>query len=173
MSWIIYLVLAAFAVYLSYNFAALSLFGAPRSLSQTFYEFKARKSWQRVLFPVMMVSMGALLVPAWLEISEGSDFMFTAFLAVVGIVFTGSAPAFNNSDLENKVHTGSAIFAAVSAILWIILVAKLWWFIIVWTVMVSLIALLTNTWKTSLVYWLETVAFMSTFTAIIAYFINR
>ena len=119
-----------------------------------------------------MVSMGALLVPAWLEISDGSDFMFTAFLAVVGIVFTGSAPAFNNSDLENKVHTGSAIFAAVSAILWIILVAKLWWFIIVWTVMVSLIALLTETWKTSLVYWLETIAFMSTFTAIIAHFLS-
>lgn len=172
MSWIIYLVLAAFAVYMSYNFAALSLFGTPRSLSQTFYEFKARKSWQRVLFPVMMVSVGALLVPAWLEISEGSDFMFTAFLAVVGIIFTGSAPAFRNSDLEDKVHTGSAIFAAVSTILWIILVAKLWWFIIVWTVMVSLIALLTETWKTSLVYWLETIAFMSTFTAIIAHFLS-
>ena len=150
----------------------LSLFGIPKSLSQTFYEFKHRKSWQRVLFPVMMISMGFLLIPAWLEISEGSDFMFTAFLAVVGIILTGSAPAFNNSDLEDKVHTGSAIFAAVSAILWIILVAKLWWFIIIWAVIISLVALLTETWKTSIIYWLETIAIMSTFTSIIYYFFN-
>ena len=172
MSWIIYLVLAAFALYLSYNFAALSLFGTPKSLSQTYYEFKSRKSWQRFLFPAMMVGMGFLLMPAWLEISEGSNFMFTAFLAAAGIIFTGTAPAFNRSDLENKVHTGSAIFAAVFALLWIILVAKLWWFILVWSVMVALIAVLTGTWKSGLVYWLETVAFLSTFTAIIAHFVT-
>lgn len=172
MSWIIYLVLAAFAMYLSYNFAALSLFGTPKSLSQTYYEFKSRKSWQRFLFPTMMVSLGFLLMPAWLEISEGSYFMFTAFFAAAGIIFTGTAPAFNRSDLENKVHTGSAIFAAVFALLWIILVAKLWWFILVWLVMITLIALLTGTWKSGLVYWLETVAFMSTYTAIIAHFLS-
>lgn len=171
MSWVIYLVLAAFALYLSYNFAALSLFGTPRSLSQTFYEFNERKPWQRFLFPIMMVGMGFLLLPAWLEISEGSNFMFTAFFAAAGIIFTGSAPAFNSSSMENKVHTISAIFAAVFALLWIILVAQLWWFIIVWAVMLALVAVLTGTWKTGLVYWLETVAFMSTFTAIIAHFV--
>ena len=172
MSWIIYLVLAAFALYLSYNFAALSLFGAPKSLSNTFYQFNERKPWQRFLFPIMMVGMAFLLLPAWLEISEGSDFMFTAFFAAAGILFTGAAPAFNSSSLENKVHTISAIFAAVFALLWIILVAQLWWFIFVWLVMVVLIALLTGTLKSGLVYWLETIAFMSTFTAIIAYFVS-
>ena len=172
MSWIIYLVLAAFALYLSYNFAALSLFGTPKSLSNTYYQFNERKPWQRFLFPVMMVGMAFLLLPAWLEISEGSDFMFSAFFAAAGILFTGAAPAFNSSTLENKVHTISAIFAAVFALLWIILVAGLWWFILVWLVMVVLIALLTGSLKSGLVYWLETVAFMSTFTAIIAHFIS-
>ena len=171
MTWIVYLVLAAFAIYLMYNFAALSIFGVPRSLSNTFYLYQERTPWQRFLFPVMMVGMGFLLLPAWLEISEGSNFMFTAFFAAAGIIFTGAAPAFNSSSMENKVHTGSAIFAAVFALLWIILVAKLWWFIIVWAVMVALVAVLTGTWKTGLVYWLETIAFMSTFTAIIAHFV--
>ena len=171
MSWIIYLVLAAFAMYLCYNLSALSLFGAPYSLSKTYYLFQERKSWQRFLFPVMMIGMGLLLLPAWLEISALSPFMFTAFLAAGGIIFTGAAPAFNNSQMENRVHTVSAIFAAIFALLWIILVAKLWWFIIVWAVLISLVALLTNTWKTSYVYWLETIAFLSTFTSIIAFFI--
>ena len=170
-SWIIYLVLAAFGIYISYNFAALSLFGVPHSLSQTFYEFKKRKPIQRFLFPIMMVSMGFLLLPAWLEISNGSNFMFTSFLATAGILFTGFAPAFNRSDMENMVHSVSAILAATFALLWIILVANLWWFIVVWFVIASLIAFLTGTYKKSLIYLLETVSFMSTFTSIKAHFI--
>lgn len=171
MSWILYLVLGAFALYLCYNFAALSLFGAPKSLSNTFYLFQERKPWQRFLFPVMMVGMAFLLLPAWLEISAASPLMFMAFFAAGGILFTGAAPAFNSGQMENRVHTISAIFAATFALLWVIFVAKLWWFIIVWFVLIALISLLTNTWKTSYVYWLETVAFMSTFTAIIAFFL--
>ena len=82
MSWIVYLVLAAFVLYMSYNFAVFNLFGIPKSLSQTYYDFMSYKYWMKILFPIMMVSVGVMLLPAWLEISEGSDFMFTAFLAV-------------------------------------------------------------------------------------------
>ena len=171
MNWMIYLVLAAFALYFSYNLAILNLFGIPNSLSQTYYEFKERKSWQRIFFPIMMLGVGILLLPAWLEISEGTNFMFTAFFAAGGIMFSGSAPAFNSSDLEDRVHTGSAFFAAIFALLWVILVANLWWFIIVWGIIFILIALITKTLKTGLIYWLETITFISTFTSIIAHFI--
>lgn len=171
MTWIIYLVLAAFSIYLMYNFAALATFGVPRSLNMTFYLFKERKAWQRFLFPIMMIGMAFLLLPAWLELSPLSPFQFTAFFAAAGIIFTGAAPNFNSSDLENKVHMSSAIFAAVFALLWVILVAKVWWFILVWLVLVFLVALLTNSLKTGYIYWLETIAFLSTFTAIISQFI--
>ena len=173
MSWEIYFVLIAFVLYLSYNFAALSLFGIPKSLSQTYYEFKDHKSWMRFLFPIMMLGMGMLLAPAWLEISKGSNFMFTAFIAVVGIMFTGSAPAFDSGKLENNIHTESAIIASIFAILWVILVSKLWWLLIVWAVVFSFIAFVTESWKTSILYWLESITFMSTFTAIMAHFMAQ
>ena len=173
MSWIIYLVLLAFAIYTCYNFSSLSLFGTPPSLSQTYYMYNDRKKWQRFLFPLMMVTMAICLLPAWLEISEGSNFQFTAFLAAVGIIFTGFAPEFKKDKMTNTVHTVSAIFAATFALLWIILVAKLWWFIIIWLLFVLMMSLLTQTTTKCLVYWLETIAFMSTFTAIIAYFITK
>ena len=120
----------------------------------------------------MMMTMAGFLMPAWLEVSEGHNLQFMAFFAAGGIMFTGAAPAFDSSDLENKVHTYSAIFAAIFALLWIFFVAHLWYFIIVWFIVIALIALLSNTIKTSFVYWLETVAFMSTFTSIIAYYVN-
>ena len=172
MDWKILLVLAAFLIYWAYNSAALSMFSAPKSLSMTYYLFQERKKWQRLLFPIMMVSMAGLLLPAWLEISEGSNFQFMAFFAAAGIMFTGTAPAFQSSSLENKVHTISAIFAAVFALLWVAFVAKLWYFILVWFIVISLVALLTKSVKTSYIYWLETIAFMTTFTSVIAYYVG-
>jgi hypothetical protein len=54
--------------------------------------------------------------------------------------------------------------------LWVIFVANLWYIIIVWFVLIAIAALLTKTFKFAIIYWLETVAFMSTFTSIIVYF---
>ena len=47
----------------------------------------------------------------------------------------------------------SAISAAIFALLWIIFVANLWYVIIVWFVVMLLIALLTNSVKTSYIYF--------------------
>jgi hypothetical protein len=104
--------------------------------------------------------------------SEGSNLEFMSFLAGDGIMFTGTVPTFKSSKLEDRVHTISAIVAAVFALLWVIFVAHLWYIILIWFVIVTLIALLSNSVKTSLVYWLETIAFMSTFMSIIIYYLS-
>jgi hypothetical protein len=169
MDWKIIFVISAFIIYAIYNAIALSLFGVPKSLSMTYYLFMEKKKWLSVWFPVMMLSMVVLLIPSWLEISDGSYLQFMAFLAAGGIMFTGSAPAFKSSDLENKVHTGSAAFAAIFALLWVIFVSQFWQFIVVWFIFCAFASVWTNTYKTSYIYWLETVAFLSTFSSIIAY----
>lgn len=167
MSTVLICVSIAFAIYLIYNGVALRLFGVPESLSNTFYLYNDKKKHLGILFPIMMVSMAGLLLPAWLEISALSSLQFTAFLAAAGIVFTGSAPAFKSNDLEKRVHTVSALVAAVFALLWVIFVSKLWFIILIWLAVVALIAFITKTIKSSYIYWLETVAFMSTFTSIL------
>jgi hypothetical protein len=172
MDWKIILLLTAFFIYWAYNMAALSVFGVPKSLSMTFYLFKEKREWQKILFPIMMISMAGLLMPVWLEMSEGSDLQFMSFLAAAGIMFTGTVPTFKSSKLEDRVHTISAIVAAVFALLWVIFVANLWYIIIIWLIIVLLIALISNSIKTSLVYWLETIAFMSTFMSIIIYYLR-
>lgn len=171
MDWKLILLLTAFIIYWAYNMAALSIFGAPKSLSSTFYLFKNRKNWQKTLFPIMMILMAGLLMPVWIEMSEGLDLQFMSFLAAGGIMFTGAVPTFKDSKLEDRVHTISAIIAAVFALLWVIFVAHLWYIIIIWFIIILLIALISNSIKSSLVYWLETIAFMSTFMAIIIYYL--
>lgn len=171
MDWKLIFVLTAFVIYFVYNAVALSLFGVPKSLSMTFYLFKEKKNWTCIFFPIMMLTMAGALLPAWLEISEGSDLQFMAFLAAAGIIFTGSAPAFKSSSLENSVHMTSAVVAAIFALLWVALVANLWYVILVWLIAITVIAFLTKSVKSSYIYWLETVAFLSTFTAVFAYFV--
>lgn len=173
MDWKIFCVIAAFAIYLIYNVVALWLFGVPKSLSMTYYLYKEKKKdWMGIFFPIMMLSIVAFLTPAWLEISEGSNLQFTAFLAVGGIMFTGAAPAFKSSSLENNVHTGSAIFSALFAIIWVMLVAKMWFVIVIWFFILMISAIVTKSVKKSYIYWLETVAFLSTFTSAFIFYLT-
>ena len=169
MSWSLICVFIAFIMYLVYNGIAIKLFGIPESLSDTYYLYKEKKDWMRIFFPLMMFSMVGLLMPAWLEISAGSMLQFLAFLAAASIAFVGAAPTFKNGGMDYKVHSISAYCAAVFSILWVVLVSKLWIMPIIWFVFITLLAILTKSTKTSTIYWLETVAFMSTFMSIMVY----
>ena len=168
--WTIICVFLAFLLYVAYNSTAIKLFGVPESLSNTFYLYKEKHSLLCVLFPLFMVGMVALLLPAWLELTAASALQFLVFLACAGILFTGFAPAFKGCELESKVHKISAICAAVFSLLWVIFVSKMWALIIVWLVIIAVVAILTKTVKSSYVFWLETIAFLSTFTSVIGFY---
>ena len=168
--WTIICIWIAFLLYLTYNGISIHLFGVPESLSATYYLFQEKKSWMKIFFPITMILSAVLLMPAWLEITLGNPFQFLVFIAVASIIFTGAAPAFQKSVMELKIHTISALISAFSAIMWIILGSGTWYSLPIWFSVIALIAILTKTVKTSKVYWIETAAFLATFTSIIAYF---
>ena len=161
-------ILIATIVYVAYNAISLANFGIPQSLSMTYYLLK-EKANIGYLFCIMMYAVVALMMPAWISMSEGSDFQFLAFLAPAAIAFVGTAPAFLGSELENRVHSVSAVVAAVCSLAWVVLVTPYWWIIVVWLGLVAIAAILTSSYKAALVYWLETIAFGATFTATIIY----
>lgn len=161
-------IIIATIVYVAYNAISMANFGIPQSLSMTYYHWK-EKANIGYLFCLMMYLVVALMMPAWISLSEGSNFQFLAFLAPASIAFVGTAPAFLGSNLENRVHSVSAVVAAVCSLAWVILVTPYWWIILVWLGLVAIAAILTSSYKTSIVYWLETIAFGATFTATIIY----
>ena len=163
----------AMFMFFVYNIVALLLFGVPKSLSDTYYLFKNRESVLKFLFPSMMTLLTLFLMPAWLEMSEGSPFQFTAFLSAAGVLFVGAAPAFKDSEMENKVHSIAAYICAAAALAWICLVTPYWYVILIVFGVVAALAVVTKTWKTCYIYWLEMVAFVSTFISIIAYYISN
>ena len=161
-------IIAATAIYVAYNAICLAIFGVPESLSNTYYLYKEKwnNGW---LFCLMMYFVVALMMPAWITLSEGSNFQFLAFLAPASIMFVGTAPRFKDSQLESRVHTVSAIIAAACSLLWVALVTPYWWVMLIWLGFIALAAILTSSYKTAYTYWLEQVAFGSTFTAAIMY----
>lgn len=161
-------IIAATAIYIAYNAICLALFSIPESLSNTYYLWKEKngKGW---LFCLMMYLVVALMMPAWITMSEGSDFQFLAFLAPASLMFVGTAPRFKDTNLENHVHMASAYLAAAFALAWVALVTPYWWTILIWLGLIALGSIFTSSYKTCLVYWLEQIAFGATFTSTIAY----
>jgi hypothetical protein len=161
-------IIIATTIFVAYNVVSLAFFDIPKSLSMTYYLWKNKcnRGW---LFCLMMYIVVAFMMPAWITMSEGSNFQFLAFLAPAGILFVGSAPAFLSSDLENMVHQVSAYLAAAFSLLWIVLVTPYWWIILVWVGIIIALSFFTKSVKTSYIYWLEMVAFGATFTSTIIY----
>ena len=162
MSLVLISLIIAASIYLLYNAVAIGIFGIPPSLSETYYLYKDK--WNiGFVFPIMMYLVVGFMMPAWLTLSEGSAFQFLSFIAPASIAFVGTAPAFKSSNLENSVHSVSAIIAAICSLLWVILVTPYWWIIVLALLVFALGAFLTQTLLTAKIYWLETIAFVSTF----------
>lgn len=159
-------IIIATVIYVAYNAVSLAYFGIPQSLSMTYYHWK-EKANIGYLFCIMMYAVVSLMMPAWISMSEGSDFQFLAFLSPASIAFVGTAPRFKDSQLESRVHTVSAIIAAACSLLWVALVTPYWWVILTWLGLIVFTSVLTSSYKTAYVYWLEQVAFGATFTAAI------
>lgn len=160
----------AIGIFLVYNIVACKLFGVPSSLSVTYYLYENKKPALKWLFTAMMWAVSFCLMPAWIEISSGSNFQFLSFLAAASIMFVGTAPAFRSCKMESIVHQVSAWAAAIFSILWIILVTPFWWLIPVCVLLCGGLGHLTKTIKSAQTYWVEMIAFGATFTAIILHY---
>ena len=161
-------IIIAAVIYVAYNVISVAIFGLPESLSNTYYLYE-KKSGIGWLFCLAMYLVVMLMMPAWIGMSENNNWQFLAFLAPASIMFVGAAPRFKDSNLENKVHTVSALIAAACSLAWVALVTPYWWIIMICFGFVALAAVFTSSYKTACVYWLETVAFASTFASAIMY----
>lgn len=162
----------SFGIFFLYVISSLIVFKKPpHSLSGTYYMYKEVKERLKYLFPIIMFSVSGLLIPVWLEATEGSNLQFLSFLTCAAIMFVGAAPNFKGIGVENVVHIVSAVIAAVCAMLWCIFVVGSGIIIVGYLLLFFNLALCTNSLKTSYVFWLEMAAFISLFTSLIIYLI--
>ena len=132
MTWILIMTFIAMIIFFGYNAFVLRMFGIPNSLSATYYMCQEKNKNLKFLFPFSLFLTIATLMPAWLELSNGSMWQFTAFLSAASLMFTAMSPAFRKDILTSNVHNISAIIGVTFAILWIYFVAQMLWVIILY-----------------------------------------
>jgi hypothetical protein len=164
------LTIISFSIFILYLVASLFIFGdIPASLSDTYYMLKSKREWMKWLFPLMIYSISGLLMPAWLDATEGGNLQFLSFLTCASLLLVGSAPNFKRVGAENKIHYISAIVSAVCAMLWCLLVTHTWYVIVSCVVLMLLFAISTSTLRKSYIFWLEMIAFASLYMSLLSY----
>lgn len=148
----------AMCLFIAYLLFTVTFFGFPTSLSKTYYQLEAfdkNKGW---LFQVTLFSIAILLLPAWLEVLDGSDYQFLAFLSCVGLIFVAAAPKFLNS-FESKVHYVSTAIAALCALLYVIFINSDYQLMLAFTFITLVVYIIVDYKKKNIFYWLELIAF--------------
>lgn len=171
----IQLILACIAIgiFIAYNVVMFCLFGMPASLSNTYYYLNNRWPGAGWAFTIMMWVVSFMLIWPWISVSncvsEWSHYLsFLPFLTCAMLVFVAAAPNFRTDKGIENVHMWCAKLSAVFAILWICIVCwKIMYIIPIWALVLGGIAHATKTAKSGRDWYVEMIAFGSTFTAII------
>ena len=161
------LVIISFCIYIVYNLISLYTFGVPGSLSNTYYLWNDLKQGAGYAFCACLGLMVTLLLPSWLEMSEGSPWQFLSFLICGSLLFVAAVPNFKSIGIESTVHSVAAIFSAICAILWIVFVANLWVIVLLTLMYTLIVAVSHGSLKSCYVYWLETIAFLSLYFSVL------
>ena len=148
------LLLISFLIFVSYNGIIASVFGVPDSLSDSFYNI--RKHNGGMLFTLFCWATAFPLLIFWIDILD-YDWNFLPFIACVGLMFVGTAPAFKDHELERKVHIWSALICISASYLWSMLYGSI--FITISFIIIS--GLLFFVLRKCKIYWVEMVAFMN------------
>lgn len=147
-------------LFISYVIVATIKFGILPSLSDSFYKYGGKP--KGYVFTVAMWATVFLIMPLWFSVTK-DIFTFSTFLACGGLLLVGSAPVFKGED--NKWHQIFAIICAVFALLWQILNQQ-YWEVPVITLIVAILVFITKSWKQCRTFWLEMIAFFSTFLSV-------
>ena len=147
-------------LFVAYVVTAVCLWGVPASLSQTFYLLDGKP--KGYIFTAAMWAVCFLIAPLWLSVSEDA-LAFSAFFAIGGLMLVGAAPMFKETD--RRWHEAFAIVCAAFALLWQFLNGQ-YWEAVAFLVVFFALAKVTKTMRVCRTFWLEMVAFASTFLSI-------
>lgn len=155
-----YLIFISLTILIVYFWKVIKLIGIPWSISDTYYQLK-KHGRSGLWFQIAMILSVGILLPEWLEVTEGENYQCCAFLACIGLIFVGSAPCFK-LELDGKVHIGATIVCGLASLLYMIFAG--------YAIIPLLLAFPTKflIYKYDKpVFWLEIWMFISTYISII------
>ena len=107
------------------------------------------------------------IMPVLLEMSDGSNFQFLGFFTPVYLIAVSLTPKWASDPNEHKYHVIFASLCALCAFLYIILTLHQIWVLVGVLLIIGIVAVLTKTYKTNLVFWLEMIMFLGMYLSLI------
>ena len=113
------------------------------------------------------MAVAVLLCFSTIEAGDESPLQFLGFFAPVYLGVVALTPKWESDKKQKTIHYIGTFLCAVAAILWLIFVLRLWFYIPIALVLVSIAAYLTKTIKTSYFLWLEIALFAAVYGALL------
>jgi hypothetical protein len=163
-------------LFILYNVIAILLFGIPESLTKTFYKYKAHHDSFKFMYYVFVALMCILLTPCWLKLSKTNFAQDVAVINILALIFMGASPIILKGEDTDRPLTDLfekliSYCCSIFFILWIVAATPYWWIILLTAIIVTLISIITKSWNKCYTYWIEIIAFASTFIAILLKYI--
>lgn len=155
--------LIALMLFILYVGVAISNFGIPKSISNTYYLYEEKAKGLGYLFTAFLWIEAFLIVSIMIDMGDGSPWQFVGFLCPAGLAFCGCAVLSEDKHtLEGYVHYIGAYTGAIAGVVWccIFIDAK-----VVLTALLCLSVLFvvcascTQTLRSSFTFWSELAVF--------------
>lgn len=167
----LYLVLISLGIYIIYNIASICKYrDLPECLSATHYLWNS--NW---IFPIVMIVISGLLLPVWLELLEGSNFQFLAFVTCASIIFIGFTPDYKNNKSECKIHIICTYIASLTSIAAISIVMGYLDILLTYIIVTFITSIVIDGYKVLKEIWLylvELILFLTVYSSILIELLN-
>lgn len=153
------LILKLLATILFFGFIAISVYrwGIPHSYSMLAYK------WNKTTWTIITIVTAFLITPVLIELGTLSAFQFLGFLTPVWLILVATTPNFLTDKTQNILHNTFTGLCVVSNLLWLTLVTNYVWIGLLVMALIAIIALLTKSIKSSYIFWIEMIIFLTTF----------
>ena len=111
------------------------------------------------LWSIVTILAAGLLCPCIIETGIGNPWQFLGFLTPVYLITVACTPNWETNKKEHIIHSTVAIFCAIAALLWIILIRKQFYIALISTIVFILLGLFTKTFKRAYTFWGEMAMF--------------
>lgn len=113
------------------------------------------------IWSIVTLLSAFLIMPCLIEIAAFSPFQFLGFLTPLYLIGVSLTPTWETDPIVKRWHVILATLCAISGLLWLVLVMN--WKLLIVPLVVVLMGLVTGTWDTSYVFWLEMIMFTSVY----------
>lgn len=123
------------------------------------------------LWSLITFLSAALLIPPMLLSSVGNPWQFLCFFAPVYLFLVAFTPYYSRSKVDNLIHQIGSWTCVVFILIWLIFIVHRWFILVPVTISTMVVGFGTNTFKESLIYYLEVIMYISVYLTLIFLFI--